>query len=195
MALIPQHPVAWFPRRPAPTRARTRRPRPVLLPLLLGLAGWLAASPLAAQALPGWVAVDSAARQVTLELVAMRTPAGQLALNGERDNTLQLVVPKGWTLTWHWRNADSTAKRSLIVMVEREKLPEQAGRPAFTNAVTRSPVAGLPVGATDVSTFELDEAGWYWILGGVPTHAIQGEVIGLKVDASARTVSIVRKGA
>lgn len=153
----------------------------------------LAATPAAAQTIPAWIAADTAAKTVTLTLKADRTAEGALALNGERDGALQVIVPRGWTITWKWTNADTT-RRSLIVMQEREKLPEQAGRPAFTNAVTRSPLAGLPPGGTDVSTFEAEEAGWFWILGGVPGHAIAGDYIGLKVDVAATGVSVKRKG-
>lgn len=160
--------------------------------LLLGLC-CLVAAPAAAQAVPSWITADTAAKTVALTLRADRTADGALALNGERDGALQIIVPRGWTIRWSWTNADTT-RRSLIVMQEREKLPEQAGRPAFTNAVTRSPVAGLPPGGTDVSTFEAEEAGWFWILGGVPGHAIAGDYIGLKVDAAAGGVSVKRKG-
>jgi hypothetical protein len=44
---------------------------------------------------------------------------------------------------------------------------------------------GLPAGQTDQTTFEADEAGWYWILCGVPEHAVKGEWLELRVDAEA----------
>jgi len=160
---------------------------------LIGLAACVVVSPLAAQAVPAWVTADTALKTVTLDLRAERSADGLHTLNGEREGSIQIIVPQRWTVRWTWCNADSLEKRSLIVMQEREKLPEQAGSPAFTNAVTRSPVAGLAFGMKDVSEFEADEGGWYWILGGVPTHAIGGEYIGLRVDPAAAGVSVKRK--
>jgi uncharacterized cupredoxin-like copper-binding protein len=144
--------------------------------------------------LPPWLTVDAAAQTVTLTLEVSRPAgAGTAVLNGEHDGSVQVVVPRGWTVQWRWKNADEAA-HSLIVMVEREKLPTEGGRPSFTNAMSRSVTAGLPAGGTDNTTFTADEAGWYWVLCGVPGHAIAGEWIGLKVDPAATGVSVKRKG-
>jgi uncharacterized cupredoxin-like copper-binding protein len=144
--------------------------------------------------LPAWVAVDAAAQTVTLTLeVSQPAGAASATINGERDGSVQVVVPRGWTVQWRWKNADQAA-HSLVVMVEREKLPMEGGRPSFTNAMSRSVTAGLPGGGTDNTTFTADEAGWYWVLCGVPGHAIAGEWIGLKVDPAATGVSVKRKG-
>jgi len=145
--------------------------------------------------LPPWVAVDAAARTVTLNLEVTR-PAGASSalLNSEHDGSVQVVVPHGWTVQWRWRNADEAGPHSLVVMQEREKLPLEGGRPAFTNAMSRALSAGLPAGGSDNTTFVAEEAGWYWVLCGVPGHAIAGEWIGLKVDAAATGVSVKRKG-
>jgi uncharacterized cupredoxin-like copper-binding protein len=144
--------------------------------------------------LPPWVAVDAAARTVTLAL-EVRRPAGAASavINGEHDGSVQVVVPRGWTVQWHWKNADE-APHSLVVMVEREKLPTEGGRPSLTNAMSRSVTTGLPAGGSDNTTFTADEAGWYWVLCGVPGHAIAGEWIGLKVDPAATGVTVNRKG-
>jgi uncharacterized cupredoxin-like copper-binding protein len=145
--------------------------------------------------LPAWVTVDAAAQTVTLTLEASR-PAGapSARINGEHDGGVQVVVPRGWTVQWRWKNLDETAPHSLVVMVEREKLPMEGGRPSFTNAMSRSVTAGLPPGGTDNTTFVAEDAGWYWMLCGVPGHAIGGEWIGLKVDPAATGVSVTRKG-
>jgi uncharacterized cupredoxin-like copper-binding protein len=113
-------------------------------------------------------------------------------LNGVSRGELQVVVPQGWTVVLQWRNGDSTA-HSFIVQQEREKLPERAGEPAFQYAYSRSPVAGMAPGRTDQTQFVVDQAGWYWILCGVPGHAIGGEYISLKVDREAVVVSVVMK--
>ena len=163
------------------------------LAMLLGLhlAGARAA---AAQDLPSWVTADSAARTVHLAL-AVTPPAGEPSarIAGVRDGKAQVVVPLGWTVAWDWRNADSTSPHSLVVMQEREKLPTEGGRPPFTNAMTKSLTAGLAAGQRDQTSFEADQVGWYWLLCGVAGHALQGEWLGLKVDADAKTAAVVMK--
>lgn len=142
--------------------------------------------PAAAQ-LPAWIHPDTVAKSVTLDLVA-----GHGTLSGASGGKLQVVVPKDWTVKLEWRNDDSTA-HSFIVQQEREKLPERAGEPAFQYAYSRTPAAGIAPGRTDRTQFVVDQAGWYWILCGVPGHAISGEYISLKVDATATAVSVVAK--
>jgi hypothetical protein len=78
-------------------------------------------------------------------------------------------------------------------MVEREKIPLEGGRPAFSNAMTRMVTEGLNSSQTDQTTFVADEAGYYWLLCGVPSHALKGEWIGLHVDPAATTASVVVK--
>jgi hypothetical protein len=165
-------------------------------PALLALLALLAATPLAAQgagaAEPApWVAADPAARTATITL-EVTAPAGSPSalLNGYREGGVQIVVPLRWTVIWDWRSADSTGKHSLVVMAEREKLPTEGGRPAFTNAMSRSVTAGLAAGQSDRTTFEAEASGWYWLLCGVPGHAIAGEWIGLRVDPEATTAGV-----
>lgn len=157
------------------------------LPILLALAS----APLPGDTLPAWITADPQARTVELRLTVTH-PAGSPSalINGHGSGRLQVVVPQGWTVRWHWVNEDSTAAHSLVVQAEREKLPEQGGRPVFTNAMTRAVTAGLAAGRTDVTTFEADQAGWYWVLCGVPAHAIAGEYIGLKVEAGGTGVAV-----
>jgi hypothetical protein len=144
--------------------------------------------------LPAWMVADSAARTVSLTLETTGSAGGSSALiNGYRSGGIQIVVPRNWTVTWHWRSSDSTAPHSLVLMAEREKLPLQGDRPALQNAMTRMVSAGLKAGQTDVTTFTADEAGWYWLLCGVPGHAIAGEWIGVRVDPDAKGPSAKEK--
>lgn len=161
------------------------------LPALVALAPAAAQSPAGlpgtagAQVLPAWIAADPVARTVRLELET--TPGvPSAAINGRREGGMTIVVPLGWTVAWRWRSTDTTAAHSLVLMVQREKLPERGGRPAFPNAMTRMATAGLPAGRTDETTFVAEEAGWYWLLCGVPTHALNGEWIELRIDPEAR---------
>jgi Sulfocyanin (SoxE) domain len=144
--------------------------------------------------LPAWLSPVPANQ--TVELTLRVTPAaepGSGLLNDHAGGDIQVVVPLGWTVRWTWHNADSTENHSLVVMVEREKLPTEGGRPAFTNAMTRMVTGGLKPGQEDVTTFEVDEAGWFWIMCGVPGHALKGEWIGLRVDPTAKNVAVKSK--
>ena len=174
----------------------------VLSGLSFGLAAILLAGPLAlplaAQAadVPAWIHADEAGKSVTLDLTVTH-PAGAASavISGEHDGSIQVVVPRGWTVKWHWVNEDSSASHSLVVVAEREKLPQQGGQAAFTNAMTRSVLPGLAVGRTDDTSFDAEDGGWFWVICGVPGHAIAGEWISLRVDPAATRVSVKRKGA
>jgi len=144
-------------------------------------------------AAPAWLVSDPAGKTVTIALQVTHGPDGGALINGHRKGELQIVVPLNWTVQWDWRNADSSAVHSLVVMVEREKLPTEGGRAAFTNAMSRSVTAGLAAGQADRTTFSADEAGWYWLLCGVPSHALGGEYLGLRVDPEAKTAWVKQK--
>jgi hypothetical protein len=150
--------------------------------------------PVAQDPLPPWITVDSAGHVVTLALeVRPGGPEGIATLNREHHGSIEVVVPLDWTVRWTWINHDSIAAHSLVLMAEREKLPLEGGRPALDNAMTRSVATGLKPGQRDVTSFTADQTGWYWLLCGVPGHALRGEWIGLKVDRDARAVSVVGK--
>ena len=138
-----------------------------------------------------WLVVDSAGRTITLTLeVTAAAGAPSALINGYRAGEARIVVPLGWTVKWDWRSTDSTTPHSLVVMVQREKIPLEGGRAAFSNAMTRSVLEGLRPGQSDQSTFVADEAGWYWMLCGVPGHAIKGEWLELRVDPAAKTAIV-----
>ncbi len=166
-----------------------------------GLAGlcWgppvaVAQSPSPASWEASWLVADSATRTVRLALEVTAPPGASSALiNGHRAGEVQVVVPLNWTVQWDWHSADSTALHSLVVMVEREKLPIEGGHADFTNAMTRMVTAGLRPGQPDQTTFTADQAGWYWLLCGVSGHAIKGEYLGLRVDPDAKTASLRSK--
>src|SRR5882672_9287349 len=113
--------------------------------------------PLWAQTLPDWVQADSAGRTVSLTLeTTPSTDSGTGLINGHHAGDIQLVVPLGWTVRWSWRNGDTTAPHSLVVMAEREKLPLEGGRAALDNAMSRMVTAGLKPGRTDQTSFVAD---------------------------------------
>ncbi len=139
----------------------------------------------------GWLVVDTAAHTATLQLVVTAPPGAPSAfINGYRAGQARIIVPLAWTVRWNWRSADSTSPHSLVVMVQREKTPLEGGRAAFSNAMTRMVTEGLRPGQNDQTTFVADEAGWFWMLCGVPGHAIKGEWLELRVDPDAKTALI-----
>jgi plastocyanin len=145
----------------------------------------------AAPPTPNWFAVDSAGHTLTLSLeTTAGTNSSSALINGYRSGEARVVVPVGWTVKWSWRNADSSFSHSLVVMTQREKIPLEGGRPSFSNAMSRDVTAGTAVGQTDRTTFETDEAGWYWLLCGVPSHALNGEWIELRVDPEAKAPAL-----
>jgi Sulfocyanin (SoxE) domain len=140
-----------------------------------------------------WLQADSATKTVALSLEVSRpADAASALLNGFRSGEIEIVVPFGWTVTWNFQNQDSTAPHSLVLMTARERVPLEGGRSAFSNARTRMVTEGLPAGQTDRSSFEVDEAGWYWLICGVPGHAIAGEWIELQVSREAKTAAVKR---
>ena len=140
---------------------------------------------------PSWMKSDSAARTVTLSLVVSK-PAGSPSalINGYRSGRVQIEVPVRWTVKWNWRNDDPGAAHSLVVMTQREKVPLEGGRASFSNAMSRSVTEGLATGQSDQTTFEAEEAGWYWLMCGVPNHALNGEWLELRVSPDAHNGSV-----
>jgi len=139
----------------------------------------------------GWIQSDSAQRTVTLSLVVTKPAASPSALiNGYRSGQARIEVPVGWTVKWNWRNDDPGATHSLVVMTQREKVPLEGGRASFSNAMSRSVTGGLATGQSDQTTFEAEEAGWYWLMCGVPNHALNGEWLELRVSPDAPKGSV-----
>ena len=167
-------------------RSTPSRARAALTSVILVLAAMGTLSAQQTGALPPWITADSANRTVSLELNVHGAAGSPATISGFRQGGVEVVVPLGWTIRWRWINGDSTAAHSLVVMAEREKLPAEGGSPVFDNAMSRNVVRGLGPGKTDETTFTADQQGWYWLLCGVPGHALGGEWIGLKVDPDAQ---------
>jgi hypothetical protein len=113
--------------------SRGTRSRFLLRSLLAAMELMTVSAALSAQqagSLPHWMTVDSLGRAVSLELKVEAAAGAATTIAGYRQGGVQVVVPLGWTVRWHWTNADSTATHSLVVMAEREKLPAEGGRPA-----------------------------------------------------------------
>ena len=137
--------------------------------------------------------LGTATKTVSLKLETTRPSGSPAALiNGQSGARLQVIVPLGWTVQWEWRSADSNAVHSLVVMAEREKLPTEGGRPAFDNAMTRMPQAGLPAGQIDRTTFLADRREVPDPLRSTWSRH-RREYIGLRVDPEAKRGGIKGK--
>ena len=144
---------------------------------------------------PAWLAVDATAHTAALALEVTALPgAASARINGFREGGVLVLVPLGWTVKWNWVSRDSVSRHSLIIGPEREKLPERAQDPGFPNAMTRNALTGLTAGLEDATTFEADQAGWFWLYCGVPDHALRGEWISLRVSAQAKEPAVIVKG-
>lgn len=169
--------------RPAPQTPARSQAAPVSTPIA-------SAAPSSSRA-ANWLVVDSANRTATISLEVTRAAGAPSAvLNGYRAGEARVIVPRGWTIKWNWRNSDASSVHSVVVMTQREKIPLEGGRAAFMNAMTRMLTGGLPAGQTDQTTFEADEAGWFWIMCGVAEHAVKGEWLELRVDPEATTARV-----
>src|SRR5918996_1651832 len=71
-----------------------------------------------------WVTSNSAERAAEIFIEVTRPARAPSALlNGHRAGEARVVVPLDWTVRWNWRNADPTSPHSLVLMVQREKIP------------------------------------------------------------------------
>lgn len=160
------------------------------MPLLLAVVSHTGA----AQGAESWLTVDSAAKAVSLRLdITAQQGTSSALISGHHNGDVQVVVPRGWTVAWQWESRDSTAPHSLVLMAEREKIPTEGGQPALDNAMTKAVTTGLEAGSRDVTRFDADQPGWYWLLCGVPGHALKGEWIEFKIDSDATAPVLVSK--
>lgn len=170
-----------------------------LLPALgllasLPLSAGLAATPLAGQTIdPAWMQVDSAAQRVSIALLA-GTPGvnGGLNFNGFTNGGLTFIVPAGWRVVVVFGNLDHALTHSFEVISPRSPLPIQAVPPTITGAASKEQLLGLAGTAPPESVrFTATPPGEYLIYCAVPGHGMAGMWIRLKVDAAAKTPSMV----
>ena len=163
-----------------------------LLPLL-GLALLLAGRAEAQQVDPAWVHADSAAKRVSFDLIAgVPGVNGGLNFNGFTNGELTFVVPAGWRVTLNFRNRDHALTHSVEVITPRAPLPIQAVPPSIAGAGSKELLLGA---AADLPpepiTFVATPTGEYLLYCAVPGHGMAGMWVRFRIDATARTPTIV----
>lgn len=139
---------------------------------------------------PSWMIADAGSKTVDFEIEAAKTNANSsLNFNGYAKGDMTLVVPLGWHVKIAFSNNDSSVPHSLVVMAVQKSLPIEVSekQAAFDGAFTSSPVSGIVAGKTVNVEFSADKAGRYWLICGVPGHAVQGMWDYLEVSSSAKS--------
>ena len=139
---------------------------------------------------PSWMTVDAGSKTVEFKIVAAQTDANaSLNFNGYAKGDMTLVVPAGWHVKVDFSNNDSSVPHSLVVTAVQKSLPIEVNekQAAFRGAFTTSPVSGIVAGKTLNFEFSADKAGKYWLVCGVPGHAVQGMWDYLEISSSAES--------
>ena len=148
-----------------------------------------------ADELPSWMTVDQAKKTVAVDIVAGWNPENSaLNFNGYFGADMVLTVPVGWTVKVAFLNHDGMLPHSLLVTKQypADDIPPEAGveQVAISKAYSDNPVGGLGPNETDKFGFTARNAGDFWMVCGVPGHALQGMYVDLKIDAAAQMPSI-----
>jgi len=159
----------------------------MLLTIPLGLASTaaLAAPP------PKWMQVDAKNETVQLD-ISMGEPstAGGFNFNGYANGSMTVTVPVGWTVKVKADDVDQYLSHSLEIVDAQDKPPVQALEPAFPKAETPDVKTGIKPSQKASFTFKADKPGEYWMMCGVPGHALGGMWDKLIVSESAATPSV-----
>jgi sulfocyanin len=138
-----------------------------------------------------WVTYDAATNTVTFQLAA-GAPGGKGPFNfdGYSSGDATLIVPPKSTVVMNFVNDDATP-HSAEVIADQDPMPNMGGDPAIPGAYTDDLTQGMPQGGKDVMQFTAPASGSFRIFCGVPGHGLSGMWIRFRVDASAKTASLV----
>lgn len=156
---------------------------------LIGSAAMIAGP---ASASPSWMHVNSAKKQVTFNIrEGAKAPAGQYNFDKYSHGQMTITVPKGWHVTMHVKNVGSTG-HSLMIIKAPASPPAEPSDPAFKGAETTPSklASGLPPGSSSSFSFTASRAGQYWMVCGVPGHALMGMWDHFVVSSSAAAPSV-----
>ncbi len=160
------------------------------MPRVLLAASLITAPAMAFASTPGWMSVDKSDKTVQLTL-DMGAPSGgsEYNFNGYSKGHLVVTVPDGWTVKI---KAKDVAKlhHSVEIVKARSHPPVHAVKPAFSGAETPNPKKGVKPGHSANFSFKADKPGKYWLMCGVPGHALGGMWDVLKVSKTAKTPSV-----
>jgi sulfocyanin len=144
---------------------------------------------------PSWMHFDASKKTASFDIgMATNGNNGTFNFNGYGRGDMTITVPLGWKVHMHVTNKGYGAiPHSLEVVAPSETVPQQAVTPAFPQAETINLVPGMSVGQSDNVDFVANKEGKYWIMCGVPNHAIGGMWDWFIVSKSADVPSVTFK--
>ncbi|MDQ6766618.1 MAG: hypothetical protein M3Z41_02285 [Candidatus Eremiobacteraeota bacterium] len=144
---------------------------------------------------PAGMHFDAAKKTVSFDIgMASNGNNGTFNFNGYGRGEMTITVPLGWKVHMHVTNKGYGAiPHSLEVVTPSETVPQQAVDPAFPQAETINLVPGMSVNQSDNVDFVANKEGKYWIMCGVPNHAIGGMWDWFIVAKSAQVPSVTFK--
>lgn len=138
-----------------------------------------------------WLSVDAAAKTARFHLIAGLTGTnGALNFDGFTDGGLTLVIPTGWAVEMDFVNHDGMLPHSATVVAATLPIAAAPQGAAIPRAYTVRLSEGLPPLGKDTMRFTAAPAGDYFIVCGVPGHAMAGMWIRLRISDSATEPTI-----
>lgn len=138
-----------------------------------------------------WLSVDAAAKTARFQLIAGLTGTnGALNFDGFTDGGLTLIIPTGWAVEMDFVNHDGMLPHSATVVAATLPIASAPQGAAIPRAYTVRLSEGLPPLGKDTMRFTAAPAGDYFIVCGVPGHAMAGMWIRLRISDSAKEPTI-----
>ncbi len=138
---------------------------------------------------PVFIALDAKPKTVNVLLIATYDATNHgMNFNGFSHGKASYIVPVGWTVNVHFKNASPVPHSAVVV--EQDALEElQIGEAYFDGATTPNPTLATTPKEAKFS-FVADEAGNYAFACGFPTHAAHGHWLGLVISQEAKTPAL-----
>jgi sulfocyanin len=168
--------------------------RSVLTAVLLTIPMGFTSSAALAATTPQWMKVDAKDKTVQLKIdMGEPNKAGGFNFNGYAHGHMTVTVPEGWTVKVKADNVGNIS-HSLEIVPAQSKPPMQGIKPAFANADTSDLKTGIKPDHDGSFTFKADKAGQYWMMCGVPGHALGGmwDKVVISKSATAPSVSVAQ---
>lgn len=139
---------------------------------------------------PKWMKVDQKDKTVTLD-VNMGNPkvAGGFNFEGHAHGSMTITVPAGWKVHVKAINVGNLG-HSLEIVPAQKNPPQQGIKPAFSSSETAHLKTGIKPKHHGSFTFDAKKAGKYWMMCGVPGHALGGMWDHFVVSKSASSPSV-----
>lgn len=135
--------------------------------------------------------VQTSGQKVTLSLIAGQgTANGGLNFNGGFKGNKTFTVPLGSTVRIDFQNMGNMPHSFVLRQGGAVPTDADASDAAFPGAYAPMKVeAGLKTGQHQLVTFKANKAGSYYLVCGIPGHALGGQYINLVVSKTAKVAS------